>query len=216
VHQLLGDADVTLGSVTSARLSFLFARGILSVEVNQVSDPFADFRRSTWQLHPRLDLAVTPKPALQYAILESNPLPGFRQRLVGPTIADVLASLPDVAESDRRPMMTGLLTGVWDRVFHDVPGDQVYLLDDHRVVHSEEPAGENGVNVHMSATFSAVSSNGPAGQKWVVTKAVQHKDTVLAWAVLTTTTQGQMVTVTLNIDNAIDLHREWAERSGRQ
>ena len=79
------------------------------------------------------------------------------------------------------------MTVAWDLGFRDVTGDKLYLL--------------------ISAPFAVqtMSSNGPDGKKWIVTKTVRVKGKPVCWCLPVEVKRGESVHVTLTEENAFDL-----------
>ncbi len=173
-----------------------------------------EFLKSTWQLNPRMELPHLEPPLVLWTLLQSDPLPGFRERLSRNSVPDfsgVFAPFPTNQFTPRQ----GYLVGTWDLAFREVTGDRVYqLVDDRKVAETPPgPDGEHGAIV--SATFTAVSSNEPAGARWFVTKAVLHNGHALVWNIRVETEIGRMAKVILTSGNALDLEQEY-QSSGRR
>lgn len=75
----------------------------------------------------------------------------------------------------------------WDFGFRKVTGDRLWLL-------TTRPRGSFGL-----------SSNGPAGKKWIVTKTVHVKGKPVCWCIPIEVKTGHGVEVTLNAGNTFDL-----------
>lgn len=78
------------------------------------------------------------------------------------------------------------LAAVWNRLFHALRGDEVYLL----------VPGSSDI---------ALMSNAPGGRRWVVTKPVQISDRMVAWSVPFEAVAGEETAVDVAETNALDL-----------
>jgi len=109
---------------------------------------------SAWCMTLVLDTPNLEPPVVQYAILDKDPVPGFKARV---------ARLRRFQQRQLEPgdllrkqaMRTARMTVNWDLGFRDVTGADLHLL--------------------VSSPFRShnVGSNDPDGKKWVVTKTVQ-------------------------------------------
>ena len=79
------------------------------------------------------------------------------------------------------------MTVTWDLGFRQVTGDKVYLL------------------TSAPGITHVVSSNGPAGKKWIVSKIVYLKGAPACWCIPVVVETGKEVHVTLDEKNMFDL-----------
>lgn len=153
-----------------------------------------EYHKSTWQISARLEVSWLRPPAVQYVLLDHDPLPAYRDA--------VLAAAP-AREGDpaARPYQLAVL---WDRVFRGVTGDKVNILvDDHAEQRRVDESGK--VEVLYTRTYFAVSSNAPSGPRWLVTKAVVRDGRVYAWCLPVQARTGGQESAVLTGDNALDL-----------
>ena len=80
---------------------------------------------------------------------------------------------------------------MWDMAFKKVTGDKVYLL-----------TGPSGLGERM---IHGYGSNGPAGTKWIVTKATRSGEDLLCWCIPVEVAPGPPVVVKLSEENLFDL-----------
>lgn len=126
-------------------------------------------------------------PAVQWTVLDEDPVPGFKER-VEKMATFYRKRLRDANDPERAKIIRQSQMEVsWDLGFESVTGDKVYLLT-------------SAPNVSHS-----LSSNAPAGKKWIVTKTVNVKGEPVCWCLPVATEIGKMIEVTLAEDNTFDL-----------
>jgi hypothetical protein len=83
------------------------------------------------------------------------------------------------------------MKGSWDFGFRDVTGNNLWLL-------TRRPGA--------SISYHGLSSNGPGGKKWVVTKTVDIHGKPVCWCIpVEVKTGGPPIVVTFAKDNTFDL-----------
>ena len=166
----------------------------LAVEAGQTKDvgdlktasPFTTHQfRSTWHLTVILDTPNFDLPAIQYAILDKDPVPGFiaRSKRMESYYRDRLAQAEGKAAKDltrRSQMMVQ-----WDLGFQDITADKLYLL--------------------TSVGQGSIGSNGSAGWKWITSKIAYVNGKPVCWCIPVEVTKGKQVEVTLTEDNLFKL-----------
>ncbi len=117
--------------------------------------------------------------AIQYAIVNEDPLPMFKANLA------FLRSNPKLNDD----ILINLQVA-WDAIFKKVTGEKVGLLP---------PNSEN--------EFS-MGSNEPGGQKWVITKvALKSNGTILCWCIPVEVKIGERYQIKLDEKNTFDLQK---------
>jgi TolB protein len=151
------------------------------------------WRQSTWQLSVQLDAPALVPPAVQFAVFDKDPLPGFAAKTK--RMQSYRRSQQGQAEDEdeKQIQRNSAMTVHWDLGFKEVSGDQLYLLTARR--------GKRG----SSQSGHIISSNGPDGKKWVVTKVVQMKGKPVCWYLPVEVKTGAEIKVTLSEDNLFDL-----------
>lgn len=157
----------------------------LPTSVGQVKEDNSD--HLAWQMLLVLDTPNLVPPAVQYAVFDKDPIPGFRANLkrMKPYHAKQLER--DKSEADRKLSRSTYLSVNWDNSFKEVTGDQVYLL-----------TAAPGVR-------HSISSNSQDGKKWVVTKIVRIKGEPVCWCLPVETKTGERIKVKFTEVNAFDL-----------
>ncbi len=155
------------------------------------------WQANTWRLGLELDASEMGLPAVQFAVLDHDPVPGYvaelkrMQSFYRPQLEKV--DTEAWKEQQRRSQMQVS----WDAAgFQDVAGVNLGLL-----------VGRQG-NRFWGVTRS---SNGPGGKKWVVTKAEGAEGKVVCWCIPVEVKTGEEVHVTLNKDNVFDLRTPYDE-----
>ncbi len=155
-----------------------------------------DWKNSTWQIRPILSMPDLDPEAAQLAVLDSDPIDSYRKALVQNRERFRQEIEAEDDPSKRSLLKTAQMTSAWDRLFKATTGDQVYLLVPSR----------SRTNESLTRTF-LISSNNPAGRRWLATKVVYHGNSPACWCVQVETVIGKEVQVELRGDNAIDLQR---------
>jgi len=142
--------------------------------------------RDAWRLRILLDAPSLKPPAVEYAVFPGDPIIQFAADL---RRLDHIyqAKLNEVDDLERRQTMRRIqLAAVWNRLFHAIRGDEVYLLV-------------------PGCSDIALMSNASAGRRWVVTKPVQISDRTVTWSVPFEAVAGEEAEVHLAESNALDL-----------
>ena len=156
-----------------------------------------EWERTTWRVSPRLDTDDLAPCAVQYAIIDADPVERLRTEIArSETIAPV--DRADEAEAVRQ----GRREAAWESIFRDVPGDRVYLLEDYGLPEATDPAASTATRSFVSVL---ISSNDAEGQKWLVTKVLRAGGRRLVWSVPFQARRGHLTTIVLRESNASDL-----------
>jgi hypothetical protein len=144
-----------------------------------------------WQMSINLEAPILKPPAVQWTVLDKDPVPDFRARVKNMK-ARYSEQLERAEDDDEREIArSAMMTVSWDLGFKEVTGDQVYLLTKARgVSHS-------------------LASNDPDGKKWIVTKIVQIKGKPVCWCIPVTVQTGERFRIVLTKDNMFDLGSEF-------
>ncbi len=142
---------------------------------------------STWQMTLNLDTPNLVPPAVQWAVFDKDPLPGFRARVkrMKGYHTEQLERAGD--DANKELARSSQMTVSWDLGFKEVTGDKVYLL-------TSAPDVSHGF-----------SSNTPAGKKWIATKIVQIKGKPVCWYIPVTVETGKEIRIMFTEDNMFDL-----------
>lgn len=151
----------------------------------------AAWQRNTWQMQISLDAPNLDPPAAQFAILDHEPLATFNayiERMHNFNRKQIeKAENAELKKIQRKASMCA----AWDSGFKDVTGDRLYLL------------------TSALGTGHCISSNGPDGKKWIVTKTVQIDGKLVCWCLPVQMKRGELVDVTLTEQNAFDLDKAY-------
>jgi hypothetical protein len=140
--------------------------------------------KTTWRMQLQLNMPNLEPAAIQWAILEEDPIPGYRQRLE--VVRDAYKKLlVEAAKEDKQIIKRSQMRAAWDSGFRQVTGDRVYLL-----------TGKPG---------HSFSSNGDAGMKWIVTKVIYVDEEAVCWVIPIDVEIGKSVDIEFSNDNVFDL-----------
>lgn len=134
-----------------------------------------------------LDTPNLVPPAVQFTILDKDPVPGFRARVkrAQSYLRKRLEGAKDEAEKKQQRSIQ--MTVHWNLGFKVVTGDKVELL-----------TSSPGVS-------HSIAANGPDGKKWIVTKIVHLKRKPVCWCLPIEVKLGEKTQVTLAEDNIFGL-----------
>ena len=144
-------------------------------------------KRSTWQMDLKLDTPNLVPPAVQWTILDKDPVPGF-----GARVKKMQKHYKKHLEQAKNKVSKEIICSSqmmisWDLGFKGVTGDNVYLLTSAQdVAHSFQ-------------------SNAPDGKKWIVTKTVMIKGKPVCWCLPIKVKFGKEIEITLTENNTLDL-----------
>jgi hypothetical protein len=152
------------------------------------------WKSTTWQIRPSLDVPDLDPEAVQIAVLDADPIERYRQAIAWDRekYRTALGAETDAAKRDM--VKTVQMAGTWDLLFREVTGDQLHLLVPSHV------RGNDG-RVRMQI----ISSSGPGGRKWVATKVVYRGGKPVCWCVAVETVMGKESSVELKGGNTLDL-----------
>jgi hypothetical protein len=143
------------------------------------------WKSSTWRITLNLDAPNLVPPVVQFAIFDEDPVPGFRARLkkMQTYLQEQLLRTENKAKKELA--RSSLMSVNWDLGFKRVTGDKLYLL--------------------KSAPFTSMTSNSPAGKKWIVTKTVRIKGKPVCWCMTAEVKMGEQTEVIFTEDNVFGL-----------
>lgn len=141
-------------------------------------EEIADITKNTWGIFFETDVNDLYPAAIQYTVLDEDPLPIYR------------ANLERLKVNKKGNPEDLVVTSVvaWDSIFRKVSGDEVALL------------------APKSVNQFSMRSNKPAGPKWLITKVVIKTDgTFFCWCIPLEVKMGESYTIKLNEENCLDL-----------
>jgi hypothetical protein len=151
---------------------------------------FEQWDKSTWRISFELDMPDLEPQAVQYTVLSKDPAPKYAaqvKKMRGFHRQQLDAAEGELAKAQIRDVQ---MMVDWDSGFKDVTGDNLWLL-------TRGPGKQSASNI--------LSSNSPAGKKWVVTKTVFVKQKPVCWCVPVELKMGKQVVVKLDKNNTFDL-----------
>lgn len=172
----------------SLMLSALFLASMAwNWSVSAQNQDMEQWKHSTWRMALKLDTPNVVPPAVQWAILDKDPVVDFKARVKMMQDSYREQLVREAKTVKKEITRTGQKTVSWDLGFKDVTGDRVYLL-------TSAPDASH-----------SFSSNGPDGQKWIVTKVVLIKGTPVCWCIPVEVKTGKEVHIKLTEKNTFDL-----------
>jgi len=181
----------------SLMLSALVLAGMTwASSVSAQDKDIENWKRSTWQITMKLDTPNLVPPAVQFTVLDKDPVPGFGARVKG-LQGYYKKQLERVEDQAKRELIRSSQMEVgWDKGFKDVTGDEVHLL------------------ISAPGVFEGLSSNNPDGKKWLATKIVHIKGKPVCWCIPVTVKTGKETQVTLTENNMLDLESAFDKALG--
>ena len=136
----------------------------------------------SWHINVELDMPGPEPQAVQYAILDSDPVPRFEGHLRH--LKKVFAEQAGKGGQSKQ-LREDRTANIWDIGFSDVRGDQLWLL--------------------TKFLRGGLGSTLPAGKKWIVTKIVHIDGKPVCWCIPVEVKKGGQINVALNQGNTFDL-----------
>ncbi len=138
-----------------------------------------------WAISFALDMPSLEPQAVQYTVLDKDPAPGFTAQIKKMEKFNRQQLQKADTKQWKDLVRSAQMEVDWNAGFRDVTGENLWLLT--------KPG-----NITLS-------SNAPAGKKWVVTKAVRIKGQPVCWSIPVEVKKGKHISVTLNKGNTFDL-----------
>lgn len=168
-----------------------------------MDDTHQEWEKSTWRIHPAINAPGLEPEVVQFALLESDPMKDFRTILTQDRerYRNAIKNVQDPRQ--RLQLKAAQMAGTWDRLFKAITGDQVYLL-----------VPSTNKKIGSMAKTHVISSNSPAGTKWLATKIAFRNETPTCWSIRVETAIGKSVKIDLLNENAIDIAKLFDEIMG--
>lgn len=168
-----------------------------------MNDKIQNWKDTTWQIRPALNMPELDPEAVQFAVLDSDPIEDYRKSLMR-NGERFRKDVGDEKDSKRRELLKRAhMTATWDQLFKATTGDLVYLLVPSRSKRNES----------LARAF-VISSNDHPGRKWLTTKVVYRDGLPICWSIAIDTTIGKSVDVEIKTDNLLDLQKLYDEVIG--
>jgi hypothetical protein len=168
---------------------------------NDETKNYCDY--DTWRINLKLKVQDPKLTAVQYALFDKDPIPGFTDRVknMRESNRNRYIQADQVERKNWKAVVRStLMSGYWDRGFADITGNHLDLL-------TSRPDATHGL-----------LSKDPGGKKWVVTKCESINGKPICWCIPVELKFGKWVHVTLTEDNQFDLGaafdeatQKWAE-----
>lgn len=164
-------------------------------------DKAQEWKNTTWQICPVLDVPGLEPEAVQFAVLGSDPIEDYRKSLM--QVRDRFQKEVDEEKDStlRERLKKVQMSSRWDFLFKVVTGDQVYLLG----------ASRRPTKKSVTQRTCVISSNELGGRKWLTTKVVYHEDAPICWCIPVETAIGTSAEVHLRHENAFNMQKVYGE-----
>ena len=158
-------------------------------------DDVKRWQSGTWQVSIDLDAPSLTPQAVQFAIIDKDPVAAFaaQAKRMQSYSRQQLAKAENEARKEQLRNVD--MTVGWDSGFKGVTGDNLWLL----------------TKVPGSFSSHVISSNSRDGKKWVVTKTVQIKGKPVCWCLPVDLKTGEQAKITLSESNVFDLRAAYDE-----
>jgi hypothetical protein len=151
-------------------------------------------KAETWQIELHLGMPSLEPEAVQYAIFDKDPVPGYIAQVK--LLRQVYKQ--QIEQADTKPWKdmaraAQMRTG-WDNGFKYITGENLNLLTKKGTV---------------------LSSNGRAEQKWVVTRTVDIQGRPVCWCIPVEVKIGEKIDITCDKSNTFDLQTPYDNAMGK-
>jgi hypothetical protein len=161
----------------------------------KLNNEIMKWRADTWQIELALNMPGLDPEAVQYAILDQDPVPAYisQVKLLRPEFKQQIEQAD--SKSWKEVARLAQMRAAWDMGFKDITGANLYLLT------------KKGSNL---------SSNGRAGQKWVVTRTVDVEGRPVCWCIPIEVKMGKKIDISFDKSNTFDLQTPYDKAIGEQ
>lgn len=169
-----------------------------------------DFFKKGWMVMPRLSFPELYPPALLVSLMDKNPEEMYMRHLREQKKASQKQPfIEDAIPEEVKALAMGI---AWDTIFKEVSGDQVFLLFQSR----EAPEGilqmpERKLSIKNMKPFVMMGARGPAGERWLVSKAVFHEGRPFCWCIRVLPVVGESVKIILTRENRYKLEEGYTK-----
>ena len=153
------------------------------------------WQATTWQIEFHLNMPGLEPEAVQYAVLDKDPVPAYISQV------KMLrqAYQQQIDQVDAKPwkdtMRLAQMRTSWDSGFKDITGANLNLLTKKGTV---------------------LSSEGPAGKKWIVTRTVDVEGRPVCWCIPVEVKIGEKIDISFDKSNTFDLQTPYDKAMGKQ
>jgi len=167
--------------------SALFALTFAVISLVEALNAWAAESPKVWVLQISLDSPDLVPPAVQWALLDHDPVPEYKNRIAKSRAFNAKRLSEAKSESRMRIERGAQMSVAWDRSFRSVTGDQVHLL------------------TSAPGVTQALSSDEGEGPRWIVTKTVSIHGEPVCWCIPIETQLGANLDIKLKEKNRFDL-----------
>ncbi len=152
-------------------------------------EEIAELKKTVWIVKIKLDTLSLKTPAVQYALFDYDPIPGFKKIVTGYSMV-YNGMMAGVSKEERKPGLRRAAIRIkWDQLFEEIGGDKIYMIT------------RGGTN--------SSSSNGQPSKQWIVTKCISENSEPICWCIPVEPEIGKEVTVNLEKATTFDVADEF-------
>jgi hypothetical protein len=158
-------------------------------------DQITKLQATTWQIVFHLDFPGLQPEAVQYAILDKDPVPGYtaQVKLVRQAFRQQIEQAD--TKSWKEKARIAQMRHSWDSGFKDVNGANLYLLTNKGTV---------------------LAANSGAGKKWIVSRTVDVEGRPVCWCIPVELKIGEKIDISFDKSNTFDLQTPYDKAMGQQ
>lgn len=148
-----------------------------------------EFNKTVWKIKITLDTIEVKPLAIQFASFDYDPLPNFRNRVIG--YSKIYKKMMKETDNEIRIKLTreAAIRRNWDKEFENITGDKVNMIVRNSVI--------------------TLASDGPSGKIWIVTKYSRQSNGSLCWCIPVEPEIGKEVTVDLTKTTVFKVEKEF-------
>ena len=170
-----------------------------------------DLRKTTWRLHPELDVPGLQPPVVLFSLFDVDPRPRFKELLHTLAMTPTAVGQEPATAVNRALFQHAHLKGMWDSLFRDIPGNHISFLYQNAPARRSGKSGRSKSARSASRTVTMLASNDAPGTKFLVTQATLHGNKSICWCVPVTVSLGKLKKVRLTAKNMMVLSGGVAE-----
>jgi peroxiredoxin/outer membrane lipoprotein-sorting protein len=188
VYKAVFIVSILLNAVTISTFGYLWAsKGHVAQASGQEIDDAQ--KKEIWVVTVKLNVPKLDRQALQYAFLDYDPLPDFRDRVQAYSAHHNNMQQRARNENEKQSFRKTGIRHNWEAAFADIPGSDVYILTD----------------------VNTMASNAPSDTLWIVTKIGYVDRAPVCWCVPVQPEIGKEKVIVLNKDNMLNVAQDYDE-----
>lgn len=162
-------------------------------QYGQSQEKTEKIKRDYWSLSVSLDVPELKPQALQYAIVDFDPIAQYKVKLKGRAQFLLNMFSKSTNEEEKQKRIKSSMNYYWDAIFDKIDGTQLYMMGDK----------------------TSFSSNEQIQRKWFITKITKLNENSICWCIPFYPVAGYDTSITLTKDNLCDLTEAFYEVMGK-